>query len=104
MVLLFTCVTSCVKPNPASLTLAIGPPILATPEMLTAGPVPDSAFGTRLWERVAYCTRSSFSTVPPIVEMSCAPVECWRSAKSVARCAEVSPPPTFAVMKLSKNM
>ncbi len=40
----------------------------------------------------------------PIVEISCAPVECWRSAKSLARCTDSRPPPTFAVMKLSKNM
>ena len=63
VVLLLTCMTFCVKPKPASAHRAIGPPKLATPVMLIAGPVPDSAFGTRLCARVAYCTRSSFSDV-----------------------------------------
>ena len=104
MVLLFTCSTSCVKPKPASDTLPTGPPMLATPVMFTAGPVPASSFGVRAWARVAYCTRNSLRKLLPSVETSCAAVECWRSVKSVARCTEVSPPPMFAVMKLSKNM
>ena len=83
---------------------AIGPPNWATLVTLMAGPVPASPAGTRPCARVAYWTRSSFSRLVRIVETNCSAVECCRSAKSVARCTEPMPPPTLAVMKLSKKM
>ena len=46
VMLLISCNMSCVKPKPASVVAAIGPPNLAMPGMLTAGPVPDRALGT----------------------------------------------------------
>ena len=104
VVLLFTWATFCVKPKPTSWVLATEPPKLATPVTLMAGPVPDALFAARLCARVAYWTRNSLSMFEPIVEINCAPAECWRSAKSLARCTDDSPPPTLAVMKLSKNM
>ena len=70
VVLLFTCITFCVKPKPTSAVLATEPPKLATPVTLMAGPVPDSVLATRLCARVAYWTRSSLSMPEPMVEIS----------------------------------
>ena len=42
--------------------------------------------------------------VRPQREISCTPVECCRSTKSVARSTELRPPPVLLTMKLSKNM
>ena len=51
-----------VNPNPESALACTGPPKLATPLMRIPGPVPACEPGTLDCVRVAYCTRSSFST------------------------------------------
>jgi hypothetical protein len=82
--------------------------MLATPLMRIPGPLPACDPGALDCVRVAYCTRSSFSTREPIVDTSCPAVECWRSLKSVPCCTEFGTPdvvlPMLLGMKLSKKM
>jgi hypothetical protein len=70
------------------------PPKLALPATVIAGPSTEIPC-VRNWCRRAYCTRSSFSMLPPIVDTSWADVESMRSVKSVARSVVVSPAPMF---------
>ena len=90
-----TCVMPWLKSNPTELPSPIrAPPNSALPDTVTAGPSTEMPC-VRNWCRRAYCTRSSFSIEPPIVDTTCADVESIRSVKSVARSVVVSPPPMF---------
>src|SRR5438445_7251738 len=78
-----------VNPNPESAAAPMGPPKLATPLMLMAGPVPACVPGTRDCARVAYCRRASFHRLLPNVGPGWPADECCRSLKLLARCTEL---------------
>ncbi len=91
-----TCVMPWVKSKPTELRVADAraAELRDTPMTVTAGPSTEMPC-VRNWWRRAYCTRSSFSMVAPIVDTSCAEAESIRSVKSVARSVVVRPPPMF---------
>ena len=90
-----TCVIPCVNSKPTELPSPMrAPPKAAAPETVMAGPLTELPW-VRNWCRRAYCTRSSFSMLFPIVDTSCAEAESIRSVKSVARSVVVWPPPMF---------
>ena len=93
-----TCQIPWLKSKPASLTAAIGPPKLATPATVIAGPVPAPSLAVRNWWRRAYWTRSSFRRSEPMEEISCTEAESIRSLKSVACSTVFDAPRMLAAM------